>query len=102
MTAIRISVAGASGRMGRTLIRALAEAEDMRLAFALERTGHTELGTDAGVLAGLAKAGIALSDDSLAAPARADGVLGFSPPARRRKVCGAARRGRGVPGIGST
>ena len=43
MTNIRITVAGASGRMGRALIRAVAEAHDMSLAFALERPGHADL-----------------------------------------------------------
>src|SRR5262245_15709828 len=53
MSAIRITVAGASGRMGRTLLRALTEAADLKLAFALERPGHGDLGRDAGTISGL-------------------------------------------------
>ena len=102
MTAIRIAVAGASGRMGRTLIRALAEAEDMRLAFALERTGHAELGTGSGVLAGLPKAGIALSDDPLAALAASDAVLDFTTPAASVKLSELAAQARIVHVIGTT
>jgi dihydrodipicolinate reductase len=44
MSAIRITVAGASGRMGITLLHAIAEAADLRLAFALEQPGHANLG----------------------------------------------------------
>ncbi len=102
MTAIRIAVAGASGRMGRTLIRALAEADDMLLAFALERTGHAELGADAGVLAGLPKAGIVLSDDPLAALAASDAVLDFTAPAASVPLSELAAQARIVHVIGTT
>jgi 4-hydroxy-tetrahydrodipicolinate reductase len=102
MTAIRVAVAGASGRMGRTLIRALAEAEDMRLAFALERTGHAELGTDAGVLSGLPATGVALSDDPLAALAASDAVLDFTTPAASVPLSELAAQARIVHVIGTT
>jgi 4-hydroxy-tetrahydrodipicolinate reductase len=102
MTAIRIAVAGASGRMGRTLIRALAEAEDMRLAFALERPGHAELGKDADVLAGLPAAGIALSNDPLAALAASDAVLDFTTPAASVPLSELAAQARIVHVIGTT
>ena len=77
MTTMRIAIAGASGRMGRTLIRALSEADGMRLTIALERQGHAALGTDAGVLAGLQPNGVAITDDSLAALAASDAVVRF-------------------------
>jgi 4-hydroxy-tetrahydrodipicolinate reductase len=102
MTAIRVAVAGASGRMGRTLIRALAEAEDMRLAFALEQTDHAELGKDAGVLSGLPAAGIALSDDPLAALAGSDAVLDFTTPAASVPLSELAAQARIVHVIGTT
>jgi 4-hydroxy-tetrahydrodipicolinate reductase len=102
MTAIRVAVAGASGRMGRTLIRALAEADDMRLAFALELSGHAELGKDAGVLAGLPASGIALSDDPLAALASSDAVLDFTVPAASVPLSELAAQARIVHVIGTT
>ena len=102
MTAIRVAVAGASGRMGRTLIRALAEAEDMRLAFALELPGHAELGKDAGVLAGLPATGIALSDDPLVALAASDAVLDFTAPAASVPLAELAAQARIVHVIGTT
>jgi len=99
---IRVTIAGASGRMGRTLIRALAETDDMRLAFALERPGHAALGTDAGVLAGLPANNIAVSDDSLAALAASDAVLDFTAPAASVPLSELAAQARIVHVIGTT
>jgi 4-hydroxy-tetrahydrodipicolinate reductase len=81
MTTIRIAVAGASGRMGRTLIAALGETSDMKLAGALERAGHGDLGKDAGTLAGLSPANVAVTDNAKAALTKADAILDFTIPA---------------------
>src|ERR1043166_5934091 len=102
MSTIRVTVAGASGRMGRTLVRALAEAHDMKLAFALERPGHASLSEDAGVLAGLRPNGIKLSDDALAALAASDAVLDFPAPAASVAVSELAAQARIVHVIGTT
>ncbi len=53
---IRIAIAGASGRMGRTLVQAVAAAEDMQLSAATSRDPKT-LGQDAGILAGVGELG---------------------------------------------
>ena len=50
----RIAIAGAAGRMGRNLIAACDEADDLKLTLALERDGHETIGADSGLLAGLA------------------------------------------------
>ncbi|HXJ02053.1 MAG TPA: 4-hydroxy-tetrahydrodipicolinate reductase [Micropepsaceae bacterium] len=102
MTNIRVTVAGASGRMGRTLIRALAESDGMQLAFALERPGHAALGADAGVLAGLPTNGIAVTHDSLAALAASDAVLDFTTPAASVPLSELAAQARIVHVIGTT
>lgn len=102
MIPTRIVVAGASGRMGRTLVRALAEAEGMRLVFALERPGHPELGKDAGLLAGLSPAGIVLTEDPLAALAGSDAVLDFTTPAASVAMAELAAQARIVQIIGTT
>ena len=102
MNPIRTTVAGASGRMGRTLIRALAEAEGVRLVFALESPGHAELGKDAGALAGLSPAGIVLTDDALAALAGSDAVLDFTTPAASVSLAELAAQARIVHVIGTT
>ena len=51
MTTLNIAIAGSSGRMGRALLEAIAQAPDMQLSAALERTGSPFLGRDAGELA---------------------------------------------------
>ncbi len=52
MNAMHIAVAGASGRMGRMLIEAIATAPDARLSGALDVTGAPGLGTDAAAFLG--------------------------------------------------
>jgi 4-hydroxy-tetrahydrodipicolinate reductase len=58
----RIAIAGAAGRMGRNLVIACDEADDLRLTQALERPLSPSLGTDAGLLAGLAPNAVLISD----------------------------------------
>ena len=99
---IRVTVAGASGRMGRTLIRALSETHDLRLAFALEREGQADLGRDAGELAGLPKADVPLTDDSLAALAKSDAILDFTQPQASVALAELAAQARIVHVIGTT
>lgn len=77
---IRIGVAGASGRMGRALVRAICEAEGAELGGATERPGAGDLGADAGVLAGIGETGVTLASD-LAAFAGCQAVLDFTAPA---------------------
>ena len=63
MTATRVAITGAAGRMGRMLVQAIQETEGLTLGAAFERPGLTLLGSDAGELAGLGKLGVTLSDD---------------------------------------
>ncbi|MFT5392818.1 MAG: 4-hydroxy-tetrahydrodipicolinate reductase [Gammaproteobacteria bacterium] len=62
-TAMNVGICGAAGRMGRTLLEAIAGIDDMALGGAFEHAGHAALGTDAGVLAGTASTGIVLRSD---------------------------------------
>jgi 4-hydroxy-tetrahydrodipicolinate reductase len=50
-------VVGAAGRMGQSLIRAIAEIDGVHLAGAIERPGSDALGKDAGELSGLDRTG---------------------------------------------
>ncbi|WP_075221178.1 4-hydroxy-tetrahydrodipicolinate reductase [Acuticoccus yangtzensis] len=77
---MRIGVAGAAGRMGRALVRAVLETEGAELGAATERAGASETGEDAGVLAGVGAVGVALTAD-LAVLAGCDAVLDFTAPA---------------------
>jgi 4-hydroxy-tetrahydrodipicolinate reductase len=81
MADMRLIVVGAGGRMGRTLVKAIAEHQGLSLAAAVEATGSPLLGQDAGVLAGVAPQGIKLSDDIRSSLANADGIIDFTIPA---------------------
>jgi 4-hydroxy-tetrahydrodipicolinate reductase len=111
---INVAVSGACGRMGRTLIRLIAESEDLKLVAAVEAPGHPFMGHNAAGLAGAADIGIIVGDrlpDSMdvlvdfslpegsveRVEACADakvpcvvGTTGFSPDERRR-IAAAAR-----------
>jgi 4-hydroxy-tetrahydrodipicolinate reductase len=50
--AVRVAVAGASGRMGRMLVEAIGNAGDMRLAGALDLAGSAHIGEDAAAFLG--------------------------------------------------
>jgi 4-hydroxy-tetrahydrodipicolinate reductase len=76
-----IAILGAGGRMGRALIRALSETEGAVLSAAIEHEGNALIGQDAGVLAGLTPAGVAIGKDSAAGIANSDVAIEFSTPA---------------------
>ena len=76
----RIAITGASGRMGRVLIQAVAETDGVELGAALARTGSSMLGVDAGELAGVGKLGVAISDDIKAAAPNYDVLIDFTRP----------------------
>ena len=60
-SAIRVGITGAAGRMGRTLIEAIALTEGkLVLAAAIEQPDSSLVGADAGELSGLGKNGIAV------------------------------------------
>ncbi|RLJ63539.1 4-hydroxy-tetrahydrodipicolinate reductase [Sulfurisoma sediminicola] len=79
MQPIRFAIAGAGGRMGRTLIEVVLAADDARLAAALEQPGNPLLGKDAGELVGQ-PCGVAIGADVEAALAQADCLVDFTRP----------------------
>ena len=99
---MRLVVVGASGRMGRVLIRTVTETEGAVLVGAVERPGSPEIGRDAGDLAGIGKLGVEVSDDPLAAFAKADGVIDFTSPASTVHFAELAAQARIVHVIGTT
>ena len=102
MTDMRLIVAGAAGRMGKTLIRTIAETKGVTLAAALEGEHSAALGEDAGVLAGCGANGIAVSADIAAAVAAADGILDFTAPKASVALAAFAAEARLVHVIGTT
>ena len=102
MAEMRLIVTGAAGRMGRMLVKAIAETPDVTLAAALERAGAPALGEDAGLLAGIGANGVKISDDPLPAMLNADGVVDFSVPAASVEMVGLAAQARIAHVIGTT
>jgi 4-hydroxy-tetrahydrodipicolinate reductase len=102
---LRIAVTGAAGRMGKTLIEAIANAEGCRLGAALERPDSSLLGADAGELAGLGKIGVSVQGDLSAALGQFDVLIDFSVPAAtlaNAGICGAAGRNMVIGTTGFT
>ena len=76
---MNIAIAGASGRMGRTLIETVLQGGDMSLTAALEQKGNAHVGRDAGELAG-APCGVKVTDDVAAAIHGCDVLIDFTRP----------------------
>lgn len=76
---IKIAVTGAAGRMGKTLIEAVTEADGMTLGAAIERPESSVISIDAGELAGVGTLGIPLVD-SIQAAGDFDVLIDFTAP----------------------
>jgi len=76
---MKVIVTGASGRMGRMLVKAVDACEDAELVGATERAGSALLGVDAGNLAAIGALGVSLVDD-LSACEPADVLIDFTAP----------------------
>jgi len=76
---VKLAVAGAGGRMGRTLIEMILRSEDLKLAGALEAPGSPAVGRDAGELAGRS-CGLKIVSDPANAVAAADCLIDFTRP----------------------
>jgi 4-hydroxy-tetrahydrodipicolinate reductase len=75
---IAVAVLGASGRMGRELIRGITAASDLTLAGALASGGSRALGQDAGLYAGVAATGVPIGADRSQSLAGAQVALDFT------------------------
>ena len=81
MAGMRLVVAGAGGRMGRTLVKAIAEAKGFALSGALEDARSPLIGWDSGTLSGLPENGVKLVGDAGPLLEQADGIVDFTAPA---------------------
>jgi 4-hydroxy-tetrahydrodipicolinate reductase len=102
MSDMGLVVVGAAGRMGLALVRAVHETAGARVVAAIERPGSEAIGKDIGELAGLGPSGVKVSDDPLAAFAKADGVLDFTVPTASVEFAGYAAQARIVHVLGTT
>ena len=102
MSDLRLIVAGAGGRMGRTLVEAISDTEGAVLVGAVEAPGSAVIGRDTGELAGVGANGILVTPRIEPLLAEADGILDFTVPAATVILAAhAARRGL-VHVIGTT
>lgn len=89
----RIAVMGAAGRMGKTLIEAVQQAEGAQLCAAIDRADSSLIGCDVGDLVGLGKMGVPLVGDLAAVTADFDVLIDFTHPSvtlKNLEICRAA------------
>ena len=68
---------GAAGRMGKTILALAAKEQSLKIVAAIDKTGHPDLGKNAGTLAGIESINVNL-DCTL--PPKADVMIDFSLP----------------------
>ena len=77
----RVAVAGAAGRMGKSLIEAVTQNDRLKLTAASEHPGSSLLGADAGELAGVGRLDIPISDSLEKRVDDFDLLIDFTTPA---------------------
>ena len=77
----RVAITGAAGRLGRTLIQAVAADGDFELGAAVERPGLSLIGADAGELAGAGRLGVPVVDCLADVMDAFDILIDFTVPA---------------------
>ncbi|MDH5263815.1 MAG: 4-hydroxy-tetrahydrodipicolinate reductase [Betaproteobacteria bacterium] len=101
MSAVRLAIAGAGGRMGRALLEAGSADPATAIAAALDVAGSPHAGRDAGDLAGGAR-GVRVGSDIAAALAESDVLIDFTRPAGTLAHLAACRAARKAIVIGTT
>lgn len=77
---VRVAIAGASGRMGRTLIEAGDNHPNIIVGAAIERADSSMIGMDAGELAGIGKIDISITDSLELVCDQFDVLIDFTSP----------------------
>lgn len=75
-----IAITGASGRMGRALLKATTQHESTSVVAAIERSGSSVIGVDAGELAGIGQLNINIVDDLAVVSDQFDVLIDFTRP----------------------
>jgi 4-hydroxy-tetrahydrodipicolinate reductase len=96
----RIAIAGSAGRMGRNLVLASSECSDIELTLALEREQNPALGSDSGMLAGMAENGIVIVDRL--DPGAFDVLIDFTHPSATTRHLDFCRQNAKKMVIGTT
>lgn len=76
----RLIIMGAGGKMGQRLVALATETPGLELGAAVERTGHPNLGRDAGQMAAVGSLGVTIVDDVAGALSNGDVVIDFTSP----------------------
>ena len=80
MSAVRVAIGGAGGRMGRMLLSLAAVHPDLTVTAAFDVAGNPVIGEDVGALAGTPPTGVLVTTDAAAALGAADVVIEFTLP----------------------
>jgi len=98
---MKVAVMGVAGRMGQELVRA-AHAAGCSIVGGVEREGSPVIGSDIGVVSGLAPLGVPVTSDAIDVISRCDGILDFTSPRATVEFAGLAANARVVHVIGTT
>ena len=77
---INVIVAGAAGRMGQRIIHMIHQNPETELTGAFEISGHSSIGKDAGLVAGVGELGIGIESSIREAVQRGGVVIDFTSP----------------------
>lgn len=102
MSTLKLAIAGAAGRMGRTLTRIVHEMDGCEVAGGFEAKGSPHVGHDMGTLASIGELDVVISDDPLHLFTRIDGVIDFTTPAATVAIAELAAQARIIHVIGTT
>jgi len=102
MAELRIGIVGCAGRMGRMLVKTIAETDGAVVAGGTERAGSEHVGADLGTLAGLPALNVAAGDDADLLFAGVDAVLDFTTPKASLAHAKLAARHHKVHIVGTT
>lgn len=81
MAGLKVAIAGAGGRMGAAIVRAVAASSSLAVHAAFDRPESPAIGKDAGSYAGIEALDISITSDIEAALAGADAIIDFTAPA---------------------
>ena len=99
---IRITIVGASGRMGRMLASAVEEDQDLEISGLIEVQGHSLIGKLANKEISGHKSNLKFSDDIEVALSASDAVIDFTNPKTSVSIANLAARYHVVDVIGTT
>ena len=101
-TPIRIAVTGAAGRMGKTLIQTINDADDLTLGAAFEHPDSAAIGQDAGEVAGVGTLGTVVTASATDHTSDFDVVIDFTVPGATLALASTCRGAGKAMVVGTT